>query len=152
MVEKGSLGGTAADGNLSEAGCTDSYVADDSIFDFRKTGEGDFGDCLGVAGADFAGVGYVAPEGAFYFKAVEKLVRTEGDLFISQVEVTVGEGASACGGDEGEHGIVSEESGGRVGGGRGVDDVAAESTAVLVGNAAGPTGGLGEQGEVAGDD
>ena len=49
------------------------------------------------------------------------------------------------GGDEGEFGVVGEQSGWGVGGGAGVDDVAAEGAAVLIGDAAGPTCGLGEE-------
>ncbi len=49
-------------------------------------------------------------------------------------------------------GVVGEEGGWGVGGGAGVDDVAADGAAVLVGDAAGPAGGLDEEREVVGDD
>src|SRR6266851_938931 len=67
------------------------------------------------------------------------------------MEVAVGQGALAVRGDEGEFGVVGEECGGRIGGGTGVDDVAADGGAVLVGDTAGPTSGLGEEGKILGD-
>ncbi len=78
---------------------------------------------------------------------MEEFVGGEGGFFVAEVEVAVGEGALVAGGDEGEFGVVGEEGGWGVGGGAGVDDVAADGGAVLVGDAAGPAGGLGEERE-----
>ncbi len=78
---------------------------------------------------------------------MEEFAGGEGSLLVAEVKVAVGQGALAVRGDEGEFGVVDEECGGRVGGGTGVDDVAADGGAVLVGDAAGPTGGLGEEGK-----
>jgi len=69
---------------------------------------------------------------------VKEFVRFESCLFVGEVEVAVGNGAGATGRDEGELGIVGEEGRRRVGSWAGVDDVAAEGAAVLVGDAAGP--------------
>ena len=74
---------------------------------------------------------------------MEELVGSEVDLFVAEMKVAVGDGALAADGDEGEGGVVDEEGGWSVGGGAGVDDVAADGGAVLIGDAAGPTGGLG---------
>ncbi|HEY9401415.1 MAG TPA: hypothetical protein VIQ24_01885, partial [Pyrinomonadaceae bacterium] len=52
------------------------------------------------------------------------------------MKVSVGDAARARRGDEFEFGIVDKERGRRVGGGRGVDDVAAERAAILDGDAA----------------
>ena len=53
------------------------------------------------------------------------------------------------GGDEGDGGVVGEQGGGVSAAGEALHDVAAERAAVLVGDGAGPGGGLGEQREVA---
>ena len=65
-------------------------------------GYGYLGDGLCVAGAYFAGVGFVTGEVTFYCDAVEELVGGEGGLFVAEVEVGVGHGAGAGCGDEGE--------------------------------------------------
>jgi len=83
---------------------------------------------------------------------VKKLIGLEGRLFISEVEIAVGQGTRASSRDEGKFGIVGEKGGRRIGGRACVDDVAAKSSAVLVRNAAGPTGGLAQDGEFVSND
>jgi len=48
---------------------------------------------------------------------VEELVGGEDGLFVTEVEVAVGQGAGATGGDKGEFGVVGEECRRGVGGG-----------------------------------
>lgn len=79
---------------------------------------------------------------------MEYLVGGEGGAFVGEVEVGVGEGAGAAGGEECEGCVVDEEDGWGVGRGARVDEVAAEGAAILVGEGAGPAGGLCEEGEV----
>src|SRR5947208_7086023 len=68
------------------------------------------------------------------------------------MEIAVGKGAAASGGDDGKFGIISQESGRRIRCRRGVDNIAAERAAVLVGDAASPAGGLGEDREFVSND
>jgi hypothetical protein len=52
------------------------------------------------------------------------------------VKISILDAARACCGDEFEFGLIDEERGRRVGGGRSVRDVAAERAAILDGDAA----------------
>ena len=82
---------------------------------------------------------------------IEQLVGGERGLLVAEVEHAVGHGASAGRGEEGDAGVVGEDGRGRVGRRAAVDDVSAYRPAVLVGDAAGPTGGLDKEGKVGRD-
>ena len=92
---QGGFGGGAADGAVGEGGGAETDVGEFVVFDEGEAGEGDLGDGLRVAGADFADVLAVAGEGARDGDGVEELVGTECGLFVAEVEVGVGDGAGA---------------------------------------------------------
>ena len=158
LIEDGLLGGGAAYGGFAEGGGAEADVSDDVFFDQGEAGESDLGDGLGVAGADFADVTVIAGVSAREADGVKKLVGGQDGFFVAEVEVAVRQGAvgyspGAGGrGDEGNGGVVRQERGRGVGGGRAVDEVAAEGTAVLVGDGAGPGGGMDEEREIRGQD
>ena len=151
MVKEGLLSGGAAGWSFAERGSADADVGYQASFAFgyeREAREGNFGDGLGVASSDLADVGAVDGEAAFEMDAEEEFIGREDGFLVAEVEVAVGKGAGAAGGDEGNAGVVDEQRGGRVGGRTRIHDISAYRPAVLVGDGAGPACGLGEEGEV----
>src|SRR5580698_7255108 len=78
---------------------------------------------------------------------MEEFVRFEGGFFVGEMKVAIGQGAGASLGDETEFGIVGKERRRCIGGGTGVDDIAANGAAILIGDTSGPACGLGQDGK-----
>ena len=82
---------------------------------------------------------------------MEQLLGTQRCFLIAEMEVLVREAAFAAAAEEVDGGSVGEQGGWGVGGGGCVAQVAAHGAAVLVGDRAGPGGGLREQRPGGGD-
>src|ERR1041384_3075109 len=93
-------------------------------------------DRLRFACADFAVIGFEIAGRAWQAYAREQFIRPDVHLLIAGMKLRVRQQARAACGDEFEFGVIDEQRGRRIGGGRSVDDVAAERAAILDGNAA----------------
>src|SRR4051812_4485120 len=151
LAADGVLGAKEARGECGEAGGSDVHFADDGISYKRCCAERDLCDGHGAASTHLAQILPMVDEMPWDVDGVQKLIGNEYVFLVAGVEVTIPDASRASGGDQLNLGVVNEKCGRRVGGGRAVDEIAADGCAALVGDGADPRGGAGQQRKVGGD-
>jgi len=80
----------------------------------------------------------VVGESEWEMDGVEQFIRRHDVALVVGVELRIGNAASAANGDEFNLGVVHKQGRRRVGGGRSIDEIAADGGAALVGDGADP--------------